>query len=370
MSDPGSGEPRTGGEKPRHRARSQPRPPAALEELLPASDRRGRRFVAVFLGLMALALALHGGFNFLIDPYDLYGSPLPLERSRTVRSLKLELLRRAEPIPEALILGSSRVRMLDPAIAGQRFGRRFFHAGGPVGGTADWLSITRYAVEDLGYPIRLVILGVDAPSFSSQPNLWLHPVGHPELRRHLRHPYLTWVRSWVHVWSPEQTLMSWKRVSVRSGEEIRRAKERFARDWRGNGFRPVNPPLDVEQIFQGNVEIHRSHHPIEPGHRADFEAFADFAAERGLTVFSFVTREAPRLRQILEQTHYPAVRERAEEILSGAQDRGVYFCDLDKLPLRTEDFVDPHHLSYRGGAKVLLALRVCAQKRGWRPEAG
>ena len=353
---------------PRRAARSPRRPPATLDQLLPESDRLGRRFVAVLLGLVALALSIHGGFNALVDPYDIYDSPLPLERAKTIRALKLELLRRTRPAPEALILGSSRVRMLDPARAGRRLGVRFFHAGGPVGGTADWLSFARYAIRDLGYPIRLLLLGVDAPSFSSQPNLWLHPVGHPELRPHLRHPYLTRLRSWVHVWSPEQTAMSWQRLTERTGEEIRRAKERFAGAWSAQGFRRVNPPLDREQIFQGNVELHRSHHEIEPSHRANFEALAELAAEHGVTVISFLTPEAPRLRRRLEQTHYPAARERTEEILRAAADSGVIFCDLEVLRLRTWDFVDPHHLSYRGGLKVLQVLELCAKGRGWRPE--
>ena len=317
---------------------------------------------------MALALLLHGGFNALVDPYDIYGSPLTLERSRTIRGLKLELLRRAQPAPEALILGSSRVRMLDPARAGRRLGVRFFHAGGPVGGTADWLSIARYAILDLGYPIRLLLLGVDAPSFSSQPSLWLHPVGHPELRRHLRHPLLTRVRSWVHVWSPEQTQISWNRVTAQSGEEIRRGKKQFVRAWSPEGFRRVNPPLDREEIFQGNVELHRSHHQIEPGHLANFEALADLAAARGVTVVSFLTPESPRLRRSLEQTYYPAARERTEGVLRSAADKGVIFCDLEVLQLRTWDFVDPHHLSYRGGVKVLRVLEICARGRGWNPE--
>ncbi|MCP3962607.1 MAG: hypothetical protein GY719_32605 [bacterium] len=342
----------------------------SLDDLLPDSDHRGRRFVIAFLGLLALALLIHGGFNALVDPYEFYDSPLERERPLTVRRLKLELLERAMPPPEGLILGSSRVRALDPRLAGERFGVRFFHAGGPVGGAADWLSFSRYATSELGHPIQLLLLGVDTPSFTSQPSLWLHPVSYPELRRQLRYPALIRARSLIHLWSPHQTRLSWRLLTARTDEEVRRARVRFAGDWRLDGFRPRNPSLDAEQIFQGNLEAHHSHWGVEPSHHADFEALVDFAAERGITVVSFITPEAPRLRRALEQTSYPEARARTEEILRGARDRGVLFCDLDLLPLAANDFVDPHHLSRGGGAKVLRMLQVCAERRGWGPEAG
>lgn len=342
--------------------------PPTLDDLLPATEGRGRRFVTWLAALVVSALLVQGGFNALVDPYGFYGSPIDIERTTTVRELKLDLLRRASPPPEALILGSSRVRMLDPALAEKRFGVRFFHAGGPVGGVADWLTFTGHAVRDLGYPIRLVIVGADPPSFTSQPNLWLHPVSYRELRPHLRWPLLTWVRSWVNLLSPEQTSLSWKRLTVQTDESVRRTRLGFAQPWRRDGFRPFNPPLDAEEIFQGNLEAYKSHHPIDPGHRADFEALADFAAEHGITVVSFITPEAPRLRQALAGSRFGDHKEKVEAVLRGAADRGVIFCDVDVLRLRTEDFVDPHHMSYRGGSRVLRILEICAKTRGWRPE--
>ncbi len=339
----------------------------ALDDLLPAGGRQGRRFVAGLLALVTAALLVQGGFNALVDPYGFYGSPLTLERQLTVRGLKLRLLRRADR-PQGLILGSSRVRMLDPALAGEGFGMRFFHAGGPVGGVADWLTFSRYATEGLGHPIRLLIVGVDPPSFTSQPSHWLHPVSYRQLRPYLRHPFLTRVRSSIHLLSPDQTRMSLIRLIGRNDDLLRRSRERFVGGWRSDGFRPLNPPLAAEEIFQGNLEVHRSHHEVESEHLADFEALADFAAERDITVISFITPEAPRLRRALGRTRYPAARETTEQILRGARDRGVLFCDVDVLRLGSKDFVDPHHLGYGGGTRILRILRLCARARGWRPE--
>ncbi len=339
---------------------------SALDDLLPATEGQGRRFVAVLLALAAAALMLQGGFNLAVDPYGFYGSPLDIERTLTVRGVKLRLMKRA-PAPEGLILGSSRVRMLDPAVAGERFGVPFFHAGGPAGGVADWLTFTRHATLDLGLPIRLLIVGIDPPSFTSQPSHWLHPVSYPELRPHLRHPWLTWVRSRVHLVSPDQTELSLKRLAA-DGEQVRRSRERFASGWRSDGFRQLNPPLDAEQIFQGNLELHRSHQEIEREHLADFQALADFAAERGVTVVTFLTPEAPRLRRALKNTLYPAARETTEGILRSVRDRGVLYCDVDVLRLTAKDFVDPHHLGYAGGKRILRILEICARTRGWREE--
>lgn len=93
--------------------------PDPLVSLQPESDAWAGRYVAWLLLLICLFFGLQATLNFLVNPRGHYASPLRDVDPRTVRGVKLDLLAAAVPPPQALILGSSRVRSLPP----QQLGR-------------------------------------------------------------------------------------------------------------------------------------------------------------------------------------------------------------------------------------------------------
>ncbi|MFN3652383.1 MAG: hypothetical protein ACK47B_22635 [Armatimonadota bacterium] len=83
-------------------------------------------------------------------------------------AVKLGLLRRLRPLPQQLILGSSRVMRFEPRYLQARTGLRTFNAAVAAGGPIDALALYRYAAEELGAPIKRVLIGVDVLSFFGQ----------------------------------------------------------------------------------------------------------------------------------------------------------------------------------------------------------
>ncbi|MGK2855850.1 MAG: hypothetical protein ACSLFQ_01455 [Thermoanaerobaculia bacterium] len=333
-----------------------------LEDHLAASEPKAARFLKLLLVLIGVALALLGGFNYLVDPYSIYGSPLGLQRPRPVRLAKLDLLRAADPPPEALILGSSRVRMLPPVSVKRLFGLQAFHLGGPKSSPQNWLSLTRYAVDDLGYPIRLVIVGVDPSSFVDVTTYLQHPAEVPELRRHLRYPRFSQFRSWAHLWSPAQTKASLAFLSATT--RSRGPAEAGAGRWDKDGFVLRSLPLDAGEITETAISLHRSRGVVEGEHLEDFEAFVEFATERRITIVAYVTPETPELARALQGTHFPETKRATREILRKAEGKGLVYCEVESLAFQNEDFVDPHHPTAEAGARLLEALSVCARDEG------
>lgn len=331
-----------------------------LEDHMAVPEPKASRFLTLLLALIGASLALVGGLNYLVDPYSSYASPLGLERPRPVRLQKLDLLREAAPPPEALILGSSRVRVISPQGVKRSFGLTTFHAGGLKGSPQNWLAVARYAVDDLGYPIRLLILGVDPSSFVDVTNYQQHPANVPELRRNLRHPRLSQFRSWVHLWNPRQTKASLRLLTSRpAGTEdanpFQLDEEGFARR-----YLPLNPA----DITETAVALHRSRGTVEREHVKDFEALVQFAEARGIRIVAYITPEAPGLKRELAATHYPETLRATRAILRKATGKSLVFCEVESLALQRTDFVDPHHPTLEAGARILEALHRCASEEG------
>jgi len=125
-------------------------------------NRFGKFFARISLGLLIL-VAL---FNFLIDPYDLYGTTLfePLQFNRYER--KIELFSNFSPPPEVLILGSSRSETIDPDYVTTLTGKPCFNWGLTGGEPGSMLAALSMAVYDFEAPIDTVIIGIDPSTFN------------------------------------------------------------------------------------------------------------------------------------------------------------------------------------------------------------
>jgi hypothetical protein len=123
---------------------------------------RPKRFFFVCAGTALAVTAVVAAFNVLIDPYGEFGTSLvlPDDSDRHSRALKVALLRRATPAPEALILGNSRAMQLSPATASALTGLRTFNASAATGSTYDLLAFTRLALDE-HWPLQALIVSLD-----------------------------------------------------------------------------------------------------------------------------------------------------------------------------------------------------------------
>src|SRR3954465_808069 len=81
---------------------------------LPAAESAWRGFVRRFLALLVGLLAAIGLLNYLVNPEGIYAPKRVPPVTWNVRAQKADLLSKAEPKPEALLFGSSRLMTIQP----------------------------------------------------------------------------------------------------------------------------------------------------------------------------------------------------------------------------------------------------------------
>ena len=326
-----------------------PRPD--LDVLLPDEPATARRFVGMVLAVFALGLTLHAGFNQLVDPFTLYGSPVDLPRQRSQRAVKADLL--AQAAPEALILGSSRVRALDPAHASLSLGAPVFHAGVGGGSVDDWLAFSSRSIE-LGHPLHTLFVGVDVGSFIWPVNRLDHPAFVPALRRQLPWAGWRWLYTRTSWFSPVLTKAS-SRLLLSGGPG--RALEA---DWRADGYNPKLRPAGHDFVIQQLLADFSGEDRPRPSHLRDWRTLLDRTQEAGVRVVLFSVPESPEARQVLEaHTPYARIEADAAALVDEATAREhVIHCQIE--PLAPQDYVDPVHCSEAAGRRIIDQLVKCA----------
>lgn len=120
---------------------------------------KGYLYFTIFSLLMVMML------NILIDPFDFYGVDIFEPYELNSYSTKLALFKALDTPPEILILGSSRVEKVDPALVEEITGKPCFNWGLTGADTQSMLAALKLAVEEFDAPVDTVILGVDPNVF-------------------------------------------------------------------------------------------------------------------------------------------------------------------------------------------------------------
>ena len=128
-----------------------------------------KKYLKLLALITLLILVLAGGFNWLVDPYAVYGSPkiknfnaLKPEETTHARTSKAYLVRRLKP--EAIILGTSDAEWgIDPDHPGWSY-HPVFNLGIPGGNNYEMLRYLQHA--DKIQPLKQVLLGLDFLAFS------------------------------------------------------------------------------------------------------------------------------------------------------------------------------------------------------------
>lgn len=294
-----------------------------------------RGFVRRFLALLLGALAAIAALNFLVDPQGMYATRLLPPLTWNTRPAKAELLARAQPKPEALLLGSSRLMTIAPNEVERATGLRTFNAAVNAAYTEDYYALLRYAVEQAGVRPKLVLIGVDVESFHDHepPNEYLlQPNALGAYLERGERQGAAWQR-FTNLFSLYQTKLSFVSLYDRLG-----GKKINAVDFRPDGSLAQDPW--ARQKAAGNFDlparIRRTTEEYKPRYqrytalsreRLDYLADAvRYARARGARVVMFATPAHPQLTAALAEHGYEErARQARAAMLAIAEREGAEF---------------------------------------------
>lgn len=142
------------------------------------------KFLATFLlATIGFAVAVFT-LAILVDPYNIFGINIVRPILLTNRTEKLELLAAADPKPEAIILGSSRVFKMDTRRIERLTGLKTFNASVSYARPEEHLAMAKYIIQDLDITPKLFIVGVNLVEFNNDA-IDMQTINNPNLRKYL-----------------------------------------------------------------------------------------------------------------------------------------------------------------------------------------
>ena len=318
-----------------------------------------RRFLGLFLGLLLAIAAL----NFLVNPMGLYLPHLLPPVTWNMRAIKPELLRKADPKPQVLILGSSRSMQISPAEVQKLTGLPAFNAAVESAMAEDDYAMLRYAVERAGIAPRLVILGVDVEAFHNRLPIEDQALEAEAFRGFLPGSGFSAWKKFYKLFVVQQTRLSLRSLRVRL---TGRFPQRFSFD--GDGYlhygdyerERATGHYDLDTKIQRDVAqyVARSagYTAISPERRKYLEELLQYCQGRGIEVVIWVTPLGPRLLESLGPRGYS---QREGEVVAMLQDLGakygaaVYdFSSVEKFGGDPNGFWDGAHMTEPNNARV------------------
>ena len=119
-------------------------------------------FLILFLCSFALMTSSILALNVLVDPRGIFGAQLYPVLVVTGRAEKCDLLKTADPKPEALILGSSHSMRFSPKKVEELTGLKTFNLSVNAGKMEDFLALLGYSIHEMHLTPNLIILGICA----------------------------------------------------------------------------------------------------------------------------------------------------------------------------------------------------------------
>ena len=265
-----------------------------VNDTAPGTRRSGARFLLAFAGLTAVALGALLAVNVHVDPHGIFGSgryPVLVATSRTEKLARLEAL--PSP-PQALIMGSSTMMRIDPAVLERLTGFAAFNLSVDSAKSEDFLALLEYAVGTAGVRPKLIVVGIAPRTFTAMANEAIDErlLSNARLLRHVpMNPLLRlWRRGSLYLgtldWTYEGDVLHAMELS---GTADPNASSKYI--FEANGFLRIEEPYDQPGQYKGTVS------PDVPGladeRREYFERFLTRAGELGAQVHVVVTPESP-----------------------------------------------------------------------------
>jgi len=328
-----------------------------------------RGFVRGFLALLVAALLLIGGMNLLVNPMGIYPPRLLPPVTWNTRAIKPELLEKADPKPQVLILGSSRSMEIAPSQVQTLTGWPAFNGSVDAAMAEDYYLMLRYAVERAGVTPKLVILGVDVEAFHNRLPVEDRVMETNAFRGLLpEHDFSAW-KKFCKLFVAQQAHLSLRSLRVQiTGHAPQR--NYFDPDGylhyaeyeqeRASGHYDLN--AKVQRDLAQYVERTAGYTAISGERRRYLEDTLKYCHDRDIQVVMWVTPLGPRLLQALGPRGYD---QREREVLAMLQELGakygdpVYdFSSVDKFGGDPNGFWDGAHMTEHNNSLVTqLILR-------------
>lgn len=151
----------------------------------PPATHGDKAFLRGFGASLVIASAITAAFNVVINPLGYYPTHVLPPLVWATRDTKVELMKASGPA-EAIVLGSSRSMKIAP-----RDIAREAHVGSAFNATVDGARVEddaamlAFAAEDLKWPLREVVLGLDIEAFHNHVGVDTRNAGCSELRAQL-----------------------------------------------------------------------------------------------------------------------------------------------------------------------------------------
>jgi hypothetical protein len=129
-------------------------------------EQSSRRFTGLFVGTYVLMMLATAGLALAVDPLRTFGTSRVTSVLSGERDEKPELFLRSHPVPEAIVLGTSRVMKLRPSCIHEVTGIPSFNFGLSSSMVEDWMAVYRFVTAH--GRIRELIIGADVDAFDNR----------------------------------------------------------------------------------------------------------------------------------------------------------------------------------------------------------
>ncbi len=322
-----------------------------------------RRFLALLLGLL-LAIA---AMNLLVNPMGLYRFRLLPPVTWNMRAIKPELLRKAEPKPQALILGSSRSMQIPPAEVQKLTGFPAFNAAVESAMAEDDYAMLRYAVERAGLNPKLVILGIDVEAFHNRLPIEDQALEADAFRGFLPGSGFSAWKKFYKLFVVQQTRLSLRLLTVQLTGRLPQRNYfdpdgylHYAEYERERASGHYDVESKIQRYVAQYVARTAGYTTISPERRSYLEELLQYCHDRGIKVVIWVTPLGPRLLETIGPRGYD---QREREVLALLQELGakygaaVYdFSSVEKFGGDSNGFWDGAHMTEANNALVTRLL--------------
>jgi hypothetical protein len=339
---------------------------------LPAGSAEARRFLR-WLAVTALVLvAAVAAFNAFADPFAIVGTGRYRATSDWVnREEKVNLIAHMRTAPGVLVLGSSTVRAIDPAVIHRLTGHTAFNAGVSAGTPIDMYAMAAYVAERFPHSFPHVVWGLNVEGFRDvQPDAAL--VRSSALNRQL--PLWDRVRFGVQLYAPlfdlRTTSASWD--TIEQGP-VPRLDVSHLHQFRADGFLAGADPLDgrsypreLAKIVNeyGSTMYRNGSFQALGGNSTEYvRRLVELCNAHGDTPTIYISPMVPQAQQELGPEGYYARRRDALAFLHALNADGhhVHVVDLSNVSSfggSPSGFYDAVHMHRDMAAKLLAALEA------------
>lgn len=267
-------------------------------------------FVRLFFAITFGAVVIAGIINYVVDPYDLYGTEYFAPMEINQYEAKLDLFRDYNPLPSSLILGNSRVKSFDPMVVTSYTGTLCYNWGLGFASTEIMLAELRIALEENNAPIELVVIGIDPIMFNTSVAIPKQARVEPGYTRYFAPmPILTANRERMsHMFTMDQLTMSFAAVIRKFlGQE-----SLIEPDYRRDGLtifairhmNDIHGPNDLMEIVTEGApkyfqQVLDDWDTLAPERREAWEELLDLCVENDIDIYVFMTPMHPKLWEMV-----------------------------------------------------------------------